>query len=79
MDLGSIFLGAFKKERPIALPLVVILQFLTWLYFEQNPPSLTQTQFIGDLVFNGAVVILGLAIYKTMFRRTQPAKGRSKR
>jgi hypothetical protein len=79
MDVGSIFLGAFKKEGPIALALVVILQFLTWLYFEQNPPSLTQTQFIGDLVFNGAVVILGLGIYRVLFRRTKPAKRRSKR
>jgi hypothetical protein len=53
MDFGSVFLGVFKKEGPIALALVVVLQFVTWLYFEQNPPSLTQTQFVGDLVFNG--------------------------
>jgi hypothetical protein len=79
MDFGSVFLGAFKKEGPIGLALVVVLQFVTWLYFERNPPSLTQTQFIGDLVFNGAIVILGLAIYKKMFRRRQPARKRSKR
>jgi len=79
MDFGSVFLGVFKKEGPIALALVVVLQFVTWLYFEQNPPSLTQTQFVGDLVFNGAIVILGLAIYKKASRRTKPSKKRSKR
>jgi hypothetical protein len=77
MDFGSVFLSAFKKEGPIALALVLVLQFATWLYFEWNPPSLTQTQFIGDLVFNGAIVILSLAIYKTIFGRTQPAKRKS--
>ena len=79
MDFGSVFLGAFKKEGSIALALVVVLQFVTWLYFEKNPPSLTQTQFIGDLVFNGAIVILGLAIYKGISGRTKPSKKRSKR
>ena len=79
MDFGNVFLGAFKKEGPIALALVVVLQFITWLYFEWNPPSLTRTQFIGDVVFNGAIVILGLAIYRAMFRRTQPIRKPSKR
>jgi hypothetical protein len=79
MDFVSVFLGAFRREGPIVLALAVVLQFATWLYFERNPPPLSQTEFIGDFVFNGAIVILGFAIYRKIFRRVQPARKPSKR